>query len=688
MHIKLNWQRRLPISDPNSHRRSDIQGLRAISVLLVVAYHTGLPLHGGFVGVDTFFVLSGFVITGMLERELSETGRISLRQFYLKRFKRLIPALALVVSVIVLLSLMLLPPYGAQQTVAKTSIGAMSFVANWRIAITTGGYFDAPADNNPLLHVWSLSVEEQFYLVFPALLVAGWMIGRRRERWKYLPHITILFFTCVSFFLAINPLETVHSGKGSWLFGFYSPLTRAWEFGAGALLALTIHQLNKLNRVFLEIIGVVGVGLLVASQLLISEKTITPGYLTLLPVGSALLLLIAGTKQQVMTTRITSWQPLVKIGDWSYSIYLWHWPFIVFATRLWSHSVLITSIAFLASLIPALLSFYWVESPLRNFVTGTKKGFARLLAPTFLVPITLAILLLIGARVGFGNSQIQRLQQSVSEPFLGYASGCFNQNYSSATSKSPDQCVWNKAALGKPIYLVGDSQADQFSYGLVTAGNALHRPVYSFTNAACPFYDFYFENPLIPDAATKKAAMTSCRAYYDTTSKWLTKKPAGTVVIAASDYYWTYRRDAAVAAGDGGSSNDPTWVSAQLVNGLHNAIKTLEQAHHDVVVIMPTPVFYHPYKWSLKACSTVSILTKHCKTEMPLEFALDRQTPARLGIEAAIAGTSVTTLNLSQILCPNEMCGTDDNIIWTVDGTHLSTTTSRFLTPNLIKALR
>ena len=437
----------------------------------MVAYHTGLPFSGGFVGVDSFFVISGFVITGMLERELSETGRISLRQFYIKRFKRLIPALALVVSVIVLLSLMLLPPFGAQQTVAKTSIGAMSFVANWRIAITTGGYFDAPADNNPLLHVWSLSVEEQFYLVFPALLVAGWMIGRRRERWKYLPHIIILVFTCVSFFLAINPLGTVHSGKGSWLFGFYSPLTRAWEFGAGALLALTIHQLNKLSRTYLEIIGIFGVGLLVASQFLISEKTITPGYLTLLPVGSALLLLIAGTKQNVFTTRITSWRPLVKIGDWSYSIYLWHWPFIVFATRLWSHSALITSIAFLASLIPALLSFYWVETPLRNFVTSTKKGFARLLAPTFLVPITLAILLLTGARVGFGNSQIQRFQQSVSERFLGYASGCFNQNYSSDTSKSPDQCVWNEAAPGKPIYLVGDSHADQFSYGFVGAGD-------------------------------------------------------------------------------------------------------------------------------------------------------------------------------------------------------------------------
>jgi peptidoglycan/LPS O-acetylase OafA/YrhL len=653
----------------------------------VVAYHIGLPFHGGFVGVDSFFVISGFVITGMLERELSETGRISLRQFYLKRFKRLIPALALVVSVIVLLSLMLLPPYGAQQTVAKTSIGAMSFVANWRIAITTGGYFDASADSNPLLHMWSLSVEEQFYLVFPALLVAGWMIGKRRKRWMYLPHITILFFICVSFFLAINPLGTVHSGKGSWLFGFYSPLTRAWEFGAGALLALTIRRFNKLKRIYLEITGILGVGLLVASQLLISEKTITPGYLTLLPVFSVLLLLIAGTKQNAFTTRITSWKPLVRIGDWSYSIYLWHWPFIVFATRLWSNSVLINSIAFLASLIPALLSYHWVESPLRKFVTSTKKGFARLLAPTLLVPITLAILLLTGTRIGFGHSQIQRLQQSVSEPFLGYASGCFNEGYFTSIAKSPDLCVWNGDAIGKPIYLVGDSQADQFSYGFVGAGKSLRRPVYSFTKAACPFNDFYFENPLIPDKPTKKLSMKSCRAYYDATSKWLTKQSAGTVVIGASDFYWTYPGISAVAAGNGGLSDNPTWVSAQLQAGLHSAITHLEQAGHRVVVIIPIPGFYHPYDWELKSCSTFSILTNHCKTAMPLEFALERQTIARLGIEAAIVGTSATTINLNQVLCPSKVCGTNSNIVWTVDGTHVSTTTSRFLTPYLIRAL-
>ena len=148
-------------------RRRDIQGLRAVAVLLVVFFHAGLPLPGGFVGVDVFFVISGFVITGMLAREFERSGRIKFREFYARRFKRLTPALALMVTVTVLLSAVIASPLGAQQVTAQTAIGAMLLAANVVIALTTGGYFDAAADTNPLLNTWSLSVEEQFYLFFP-----------------------------------------------------------------------------------------------------------------------------------------------------------------------------------------------------------------------------------------------------------------------------------------------------------------------------------------------------------------------------------------------------------------------------------------------------------------------------------------------------------------------------------------
>ena len=226
-----------PVSGPphSGNRRRDIQGLRAVAVLLVVAFHARLPLPGGFVGVDVFFVISGFVITAMLQREWLAHGRIRFREFYVRRFKRLTPALALMVTVTVIASALLLSPLGAQQTTAQTAIGAMLLVANVVIARTTGGYFDAPAEANPLLNTWSLSVEEQFYLAFPFVLVLGWFLWRRSARARFAPLLIVAAVTLVSFALSVADARGYDLPLPMSSVGFYGPLTRAWEFGAGSL---------------------------------------------------------------------------------------------------------------------------------------------------------------------------------------------------------------------------------------------------------------------------------------------------------------------------------------------------------------------------------------------------------------------------------------------------------------------
>jgi len=147
---------------PPPPRRNDVQGLRALAVIAVVAFHAGLPVPGGFVGVDIFFVISGFVITGMLQREHLENGRIRFVRFYVRRFKRLTPALALMVTVTTIVALLILSPFGAQQAASSTATAAMLIYANFSISRSTGGYFDLSAESNPLLNTWSLSVEEQF----------------------------------------------------------------------------------------------------------------------------------------------------------------------------------------------------------------------------------------------------------------------------------------------------------------------------------------------------------------------------------------------------------------------------------------------------------------------------------------------------------------------------------------------
>jgi peptidoglycan/LPS O-acetylase OafA/YrhL len=384
------------------HRRRDVQGLRAIAVLVVVLFHAGLPVSGGFVGVDVFFVISGFVITAMLQREWVDTGRIAFRRFYLRRFKRLTPALALVVAVTVVVSLFLLSPLGPQQTAAKTGFGALLIVANVVIVRTTGDYFDAPAAGNPLLHTWSLSVEEQFYVLFPLILMVAWAAARRwRARW--VPGLLIAVVALVSFGLAWSALGREMGWVESSLVGFYGPVSRAWEFAVGALLALALPRLQRLPGWAATAIGVLGGGLLVVSLFAISESTPFPGPWTLLPVGATLLLLASGAHDNPVRRALSS-LPMVKIGDWSYSIYLWHWPLIVFATVLWPANDAAIVAAAALSFLPAVVSFYWFETPIRQLRPLGRRGTAALVAA-----VVLPVLAVSAGALRWSNTELDGL---------------------------------------------------------------------------------------------------------------------------------------------------------------------------------------------------------------------------------------------------------------------------------------
>jgi len=384
-------------------RRADIQGLRALAVIVVLIFHAGLPLPGGFVGVDIFFVLSGFVITKVLLREWNETGQIRFGSFYLRRFRRLTPALALMVTCTVAFSVLVLSPLGPLQTAAKTGLGAMLLSANAVIANLTGQYFDAPAETNPLLNTWSLAVEEQFYLIFPAILALGWAIGRRMRNRKIFPLLLVAGIAISSFVLSMTGSTSSHPENLSWLLGFYSPLTRAWEFAAGAFLvlgAVAIPQHLKSAKYLGSLLGVAGLGMVAASLWLISGSTPFPGVWTLLPVLGTVLLLVAGTASTNPVSQALSWTPMVKIGDWSYSIYLWHWPFIVFAVAIWpkSHEMAglhrpagAAAIAALLSLLPAMISYVLLEKPIRSLPKMSARKNASLIAVVVTPPILVCL---------------------------------------------------------------------------------------------------------------------------------------------------------------------------------------------------------------------------------------------------------------------------------------------------------
>ena len=343
--------------------RPDIDGLRALAIIGVVVYHAGIPgISGGFVGVDVFFVISGYLITQLLAREATKTGSVSIANFYGRRARRILPALATVMLTTLVVGSFVLPPGIERQELAASAAAAAVFYANHFFLGTTGGYFDGVAELKPLLHLWSLAVEEQFYLVWPVLIlaIARFASPARRVRWM---QIATLLIGTLSFVLSVWLVRKNPSAA------FYIAPTRAWELGVGAMLALGIPG-SLGTRVGLgRVIALIGLAFVVAAYLLITPGTRFPGEAALLPVlGTALVIWGNDTAQPHAVARLLSWRPLVAIGIRSYGWYLWHWPVLALAHswQLMEPNHLVSIAGALVAYGLAALTLRYVENPIRG----------------------------------------------------------------------------------------------------------------------------------------------------------------------------------------------------------------------------------------------------------------------------------------------------------------------------------
>ena len=450
-------------------------------MLVVVAFHAGLPVPGGYVGVDVFFVVSGFVITAMLQREWQSTGRIRLAAFYLRRFRRLAPALGLVVAFTVVGATLTLSPLGPQQHTAATGLGAMFASANLVITQVSGGYFDTPAAANPLLHTWSLSVEEQFYLVFPLLLLLGAMTSRRWPLLRAATAFLVLLVALVSFGLAVHALDHPLGPVAESLIGFYGPLNRAWEFAAGALLALGSARMVGASRRASSAAGWLGAGLLVVSLLAISESTPFPGPWTLLPVAGTVLVLVGGAGEGSQVSRLLSTGPMVRVGDWSYSVYLWHWPLIVFARVMWPGNALAVVAVAVLALAPAVASYRLVETPLRRRRDLQRPAVLRLVA------LVVAPVLAISALVLYVSTSVwgPGLESGAKPAYYtggvdwsdhDYRRGgyhpCTSESLRTLVERAVDyetRCQQSRPGSDVDLALIGDSHVEHLFIGLTEA---------------------------------------------------------------------------------------------------------------------------------------------------------------------------------------------------------------------------
>jgi peptidoglycan/LPS O-acetylase OafA/YrhL len=315
------WAKARPASEPRSAEprfRPDLEGFRGIAILLVLLCHARLPgAEAGFIGVDVFFVLSGFLITGLLVDERRRTGQIRLGSFYARRARRILPAAIVVLASTLLAAQLFLSPLDLPR-VADDALAASLSVANVRFALEATDYF-APGAASPVLHYWSLGVEEQFYLLWPVLL----LLATRARRPGLVMALLITVILAGSFLLSV----VMTASNGPW--AYYLLPTRAWQLAAGGLLALAVPLLGRMPRAIAALVGWLGVGLLGAGLVLIGPMTEYPGLAALLPTLGTAAIIASGGRAGSPGRIVLATPPLRWLGRISYSLYLWHWPILV-----------------------------------------------------------------------------------------------------------------------------------------------------------------------------------------------------------------------------------------------------------------------------------------------------------------------------------------------------------------------
>ena len=491
--------------------RTDIQGLRAIAVLLVLLFHFETRIQGGYLGVDMFFVISGFVIASSTLREIDRTQSFSWRNFLRRRVRRLLPGVAVVSLLVVLTSVVLMSPFGPQQTTSQMLVGAATYSSNFMLM--SRNYFSLDPKSNPLMHFWSLAVEEQFYLLWPLVIVGLLAIrskfgGKAGKLLAWVLVVSIIYGTCRLFVWFSIDGPTVNDY--SWFrplinrnisperLAFYSPLTRSWEFVAGVGVALAVRstlvtKLRLMSNAF-WLIGAVFAGMA------IRLATITPGYehgtdtatnttaTILVVLGTSLVLL--GGEFNPWVSRVLAVKPLTIIGDWSYSVYLWHWPIWVLLITTFNRSRTVTLAAFVLSMMFGWVQFRWVERPIRDGLRLPRVNFGRLVGG-FVAVALLVYGLMTFVTPAIGKYVAGHKPEEISAHII--EKPCATEEFAIDTAHS---CPYLMPGGTGTAVLVGDSMARSLSDGFVSAANAETLNAYVFSLPGCSF--LAFDSPFSP----------------------------------------------------------------------------------------------------------------------------------------------------------------------------------------------
>lgn len=637
--------------------RADIEGLRAIAILLVVAVHAGVPwFSGGFVGVDIFFVLSGFLITGLLVEEVKDTGRLHFADFYIRRLRRLLPALIVMLLVTGEAATLLLAP--AEQR-DQASAGAMAafWLSNIHFAFASLDYFAPGTETNLFLHTWSLGVEEQFYLLWPALLV--WLLGRDGD--KGVSRLKVGMFAIIATSFAVCVLLTYKAPQ----LAFYMMPLRAWQFSAGALVWLYFKRSEKVQSGTIaespnpsRWTGWLGLAMILAAAVAFDSKISYPGWYAIIPTLGTVLIVIAGSYHSVYSvSKLLSWRPLQAIGRISYSWYLWHWPLLLLGHALTGSDAAIYRFFWvLLSLVLAVFSYGCIEAPIRHQSWWLLRGRATLLYAVALMILVNALCIrwYNQASLQMQGAEQRRYALAHGDAPVIYGMGCDDWYHSDQVRI----CAFGPKAAVHTVVLLGDSIAGQWFPAVATVFDKLGWKLIVLTKSSCPMVDvsFFYER---------------IGRNYSECSTW---RASALRKIAAM------KPDVVLMS----TVSINNFSQSQWVHGSESVLRSIAPSSGHIYILRGTP---------------------HLLFDGPDCLAAQSLRPAWLGFKDACSGSSadqhadnvyhwlqqassqfvnVTTLDMSNFICPQGKCSAERNgVIVFRDSQHMSAKFAKSLAPAL-----
>lgn len=636
--------------------RKDVQALRGLAVALVVAFHAWPDrLPGGFVGVDAFFVISGFLITGLLVQEHARQGRIDLPGFYARRARRLLPAACLVIVATLLVVAITRSAFEVREQV-PAAVAAALYVSNLRYAWQSVDYLAEGVQADPFLHTWSLGVEEQFYLLWPLglLLLARWLPMRRG---------TALLAGVVA--LASLAAAVV---LGAWVpsWAFFGLPTRAWEFAVGAAAWLLRPTALAWPHAARAALSAAGLGCLLAAAALFSARSGVPGLAALLPVGGTFLVITAGGALRLPAwADPLQWKLLQALGDRSYALYLWHWPVLILMADHWPAPSAVgrTGVAVLLSLLLAWATTRWVENPVRFDPRLQARPRLSLAAGLAAALCSAGLAALSPALSSLGGDVLARRKAEFAirdRPAL-YDDRCL----ATALDVDPPTCVYGLPDATRTVVLFGDSHAAQWFPALQALGQRHRLRIVVFVKAACPV-------ALVEPLDVKLGRpYRECSQWRESVLALIGQlKPALVVAAHASSY------EAFVTA-EAGHAARLAWQHA-----LQAALQQLAASSGHVLLLRdtPRPASHVPRCMAREAAAGRD-------TQAGCSFAPESAAARRAHAveQAAVASLQrVSIVDLVSAVCPRDPCPVEQQGLVTYhDGEHLSASFARRLAPVL-----